>query len=217
MSSSCEYPLPVTTLKYRDHTALADGLPLQDELDTADARKEVQLTKSEFAEHIAREQASAISQVEQRLREEYENKLLAARAPIAAAIRAFEQERGNYFAKVEAEIVQLSLAIAAKILHREAQVDPMLLAALVRIAIDNMREESSVTIRVSLGKGEIWREYFSAANNVSRIDVVEDPRLTNGECLLETELGSANFSIEKQLKEVEQGFFDLLALRPSVP
>jgi flagellar assembly protein FliH len=33
--------------------------------------------------------------------------------------------------------------------------------------------------------------------------------------VLQTELGSANFSLDAQLKEVEQGFFDLLALRPA--
>ena len=54
--------------------------------------------------------------------------------PIATTIEAFESQRDEYYARVEAEIVQLSLAIAAKILHREAQVDPMLVAALVRIA-----------------------------------------------------------------------------------
>jgi flagellar assembly protein FliH len=32
--------------------------------------------------------------------------------------------------------------------------------------------------------------------------------------MVETELGSANFGLDTQLKEVEQGFFDLLALRP---
>jgi flagellar assembly protein FliH len=43
---------------------------------------------------------------------------------------------------------------------------------------------------------------------------VEDPQLTDQDCLLETELGTANFGLDSQLKEVEQGFFDLLALRP---
>ena len=39
-------------------------------------------------------------------------------------------------------------------------------------------------------------------------------RLSDHDCILETELGSANFGLDTQLKEVEQGFFDLLALRP---
>ena len=40
--------------------------------------------------------------------------------------------------------------------------------------------------------------------------------LPAGDCILETDMGSANFGIDAQLKEVEQGFFDLLAQRPVV-
>ena len=43
---------------------------------------------------------------------------------------------------------------------------------------------------------------------------VEDAELSEHDCLLETELGVANFGLDMQLKEVEQGFFDLLALKP---
>jgi flagellar assembly protein FliH len=52
--------------------------------------------------------------------------------------------------------------------------------------------------------------------NGSTIAIVEDPHLGSDDCILETDVGSANFSIEAQLKEVEQGFFDLLAQRPQV-
>lgn len=219
MSSSAGSRLPITMLKYRD---MKQGAAEDDRsqpgagagADATDSFKDVRLTRAEFAERIARERATAAGEAEQRLGNGYEEKLSAARAQIAAAIAGFEQERDKYFAKVEAEVVQLALAIAAKILHRQAQVDPMLVAALVRIAIDNMREGSKITIRVSSGKGEAWREYFSGTS-ISQVDVVEDAKLTDADCMVETELGSANFSIEKQLKEVEQGFFDLLALRPS--
>ena len=220
MSSSSACSTPVTMLRYRDMKgaiagdvesiqAGADGCA-----DAVEERKEVHLTKQEFAERIARERASAASEAERRVRSEYEKKMEAARLPLATAISGFELERDKYYAKVEAEVVQLALAIAAKILHREAQVDPMLVAALVRIAIDNMREGSSVTVRVGPGKAETWRGYFNGTTGVTRVDVIEDAKLSDADCLVDTELGSANFSIEKQLKEVEQGFFDLLALRP---
>ena len=41
-----------------------------------------------------------------------------------------------------------------------------------------------------------------------------DPTLGPGHCILETELGSTDLTLETQLKEIEQGFFDLLAQRP---
>ena len=167
-----------------------------------------------MADRIKRERADAAQQTELRLRQEYELKLQAAHAPIAVAVAAFNQQRSEYFARVEGEVVQLALAIAAKILHRESQVDPMLVASLVRLAIEKLREGSSVTVRVGHGRTPRWKEYFAAQSTAARVDVVEDADLSEHDCLLETELGVANFGLDTQLKEVEQGFFDLLALKP---
>ena len=107
------------------------------------------------------ERAEAIRETEERLSSEYEQKLEAERAPIAAAVSAFATQRDSYFARAEAEIVQLALAIAAKILHREAQVDPMLVATLVRMAVEKMREGSSVNLRVGVGEGPRWKQSFA--------------------------------------------------------
>ena len=222
MSTNAECSIPVTTLQYREISAggLRDGDPLltglQSDLEFGARRTDLQLTHAEFAERIARERAEAICEMEQKLRVEYERKLLAARAPIATAVAKFEEERDKYFGQVEAEIVQLSLAIAAKILHREAQVDPQLVAALVRIAVDRLHDGSVVSVRVAPQKAEKWREFLANPLNGSTITIVEDVHLEPEDCVLETDLGSANFSIEAQLKEVEQGFFDLLAQRPLV-
>jgi len=180
----------------------------------AEERAEIELSEAEFAERIRRERADAAQQAEARLRQEFEQKLKAAQAPIAEAVASFSQQRTEYFARVEAEVVQLALAIAAKILHREAQVDPMLVASLVRVAIDKLREGTAVTVRVGLGRAPRWKDYFARQTMEARITVVEDPSLSDNDCLLETELGVANFGLDTQLKEVEQGFFDLLALKP---
>jgi flagellar assembly protein FliH len=224
-SSSVEleslFPLPVRALEYRDMGALPllngagkplTGAPGMREAD--DRGKNDELAKDELAERIKRERAEAVAQTEQRLRQEYEQKLLTVRASVASAISGFEAQRTEYFARVEAEIVQLALAIAAKILHRESQVDPMIVAALVRMAVDKMREGSKVTVRVDPGRVAKWRAYFASLSAAARVEVVEDTALTENDCLLETELGTTNFGLDTQLKEVEQGFFDLLALRP---
>jgi flagellar assembly protein FliH len=223
MSSSADYngvvTLPIAALEYRDmagHLLSEAGTksPARAVNGIVKRRSDAEASADELAERITRERADATRQTEQRLRQEFEAQLQAARAPIAAAIAAFESQRVEYFARVEAEVVRLALAIAAKILHREAQVDPMLVAALVRMTIEKMREGSSVTVRVSPGRAPRWRELFASHTGVTRVEVSEDPDLTDQDCLLETELGVANFGLDTQLKEVEKGFFDLLALRP---
>jgi flagellar assembly protein FliH len=179
------------------------------------SRAEVELSETEFALRIAKERAEAAAQTEQKLRQELEQKVQATRAALATAIQSFEEQQNDYFARAEAEIVQLSLSIAAKILHREAQVDPMLVATLVRMAVEKLHEDSRVTVRVPSGRGESWKQYLAGQLKTAHVEVVEDEQLSSQDCILETELGSANFGLQPQLKEVEQGFFDLLALRPT--
>jgi flagellar assembly protein FliH len=158
----------------------------------------------------------AVTETEIRLRSEYETRSTREAEKIRQAIERFQAEQANYFSRVEVEVVQLVLAVAAKILHREAQVDPMLVAALVRVAIDKLHDGSRVTVRIPPAEGARWREFLQHPVNAATIEVVEDAQLSAGDCILETELGSANFSIEAQMKEIERGFFDLLAQRPVI-
>jgi flagellar assembly protein FliH len=225
MSSNATYlsavPVPVTLLQYRN---IAGSFSCENDRSNENAsepaespvtsRAEVQLSEAEFAARIQQERDDAAKEAEQRIRREFEQKLIASSAPIAAAIASFDEQRDNYFALVESEVVQLALAIAAKILHRESQVDPMLVATLARLAIENMREGSSVTVRVDPARANSIKAYFAGQPNMSRVEVTADPQLSELDCIVETDLGSANFGLDTQLKEVERGFFDLLALRP---
>jgi flagellar assembly protein FliH len=218
MSSSTQFEslfsLPIATMEYRDMA----GHVVSDRACAPNGgnrlRTAAELSEEEIANRIQRDVVEATRQTEQRVRQEFEAKLTTASAPIAAAVAEFVTQRDEYFARVEAEVVQLALAIATKILHREAQVDPMLLAALVKMNIDKMREGSTVTVRVGTGRGKRWHDYFAQQVCPSQVEVIEDAELSDHDCLLETELGVANFGLDTQLKEIERGFFDLLALRP---
>jgi len=172
----------------------------------------VTLTEEALTNRLAAARAEAAQQTEARLRAEFEAR---ERDRIGEALRAFEQERSDYYTRVEREVVRLALSIAGKILHRESQVDPMLVAALVKVALSQLKDGSIVTIRARPEEAGRWREYFAAGSaQTMQVTVMDDPEIERGACILETELGTANFSIDAQLKEVEQGFFDVLAQRP---
>jgi flagellar assembly protein FliH len=178
---------------------------------------EIQLSREEFAQRLRQERSEAMAQEEQRLRRGHEAEIEKLRGGVTEAIAAFEAQRSEYFAQVEAEVVQLALSIAAKVLHREAQVDPMLVAALVRLTIEKMREGSSVTVRVGIDGAKAWQQYFANHATHTSVRVVENAEVSGTDCVLETEFGTTHLGLERQLKEVEQGLFDLLALRPNHP
>lgn len=130
------------------------------------------------------------------------------------AIEEFRQAREHYFVRVEREVVELSLAIAARILQRESQVDPLLLSGAVRVALGQLQESTTVELRVPASAHEMWTETLRLMPNLPVLPkVVADSEMKDGECVLTTEAGRVDLGVKAQLKEVERGFFDLLSHR----
>jgi flagellar assembly protein FliH len=155
--------------------------------------------------------AEGMREGEHRALQSFENKLEQERNRIAQILVAFQQERSQYFAKVEVELVHLALAIAAKILRREAQVDRLLVAGLVKVMLERLNRDTNVVARVRPEDVPDWKKYFRENPSVQ---VVDDASVEPMGCILETELGITDMGLNAQLKEIEQGFFDLLAQRP---
>jgi len=137
------------------------------------------------------------------------------RTRVASALIGFREARERYFAAVEPEVVKLALAIAARVLHREVQLDPLLLESAVRVALEKLDDRSGVTLRVPTEQVPAWLTMFKAMDAADRPVVAGDASLHSGECLLETRMGSVDFGVVAQLEEIERGFFDLLSHRPT--
>jgi flagellar assembly protein FliH len=147
--------------------------------------------------------------------EELAEKIATEREGVLLTCEQFGRERARYFAGVEAEVVKLALAIAARVLHREANLDPLLLSAAVRVALEKVAEDSATVLRVPAAEVELWRGVFSPQGFETSVQVVGDGRLGAGECVLDTNVGKVELGVSAQLSEIERGFFDLLQQRPA--
>lgn len=145
----------------------------------------------------------------------FDEQLARERSSVAAAMAQFTRDRAAYFQNVEREVVLLALSIARKILHREAQVDPLLLAGIVRVALERIEGATGVVLRVHPQNAGDWRRFLSLQLDPADLpQIVEDPAQTPDTCALETSMGSALLGLDAQLKEIEQGLMDLLSARP---
>jgi flagellar assembly protein FliH len=144
---------------------------------------------------------------------EYERRVGTERRKVLRTCNEFRRERETYFATVEAGVVKLALAIAARVLHREVKLDPMLLQAVVKVALSKVMDESGTVLRVPMEDASAWRELMQA-EDASMVEVSGDSRLEAGECVLETSVGRVELGVGAQLEEIEKGFFDLLQQRP---
>ena len=127
----------------------------------------------------------------------------------AELLASFGQERDRFFSLVEHEVVKLALAVAARILRREAQMDPLLLTGAVRVALGQLSGSTQVRLRVPAAELDLWTEAIALIPNLAIKPVVSaGDEMWLGDCRIETEVGSVDLGIRAQLGEIERGFFD---------
>ena len=118
-------------------------------------------------------------------------------------------ERDIFLSAVEPEIVKLALSIASRILLHEAQMDPLFLAGAVRVALGQLAESVSVSLRVPAADFSLWSETIAHLPNLKiRPTVIADKELNLGDCVIETDMGNVDLGVGSQLKEIARGFFD---------
>jgi flagellar assembly protein FliH len=144
---------------------------------------------------------------------EIEREVQRVRVAIAEAVSRFASQRDTYFQNIEGEVVQLALSIARRIVHRESQIDPQLLTALVRHELEQFDAATSVRLVVSPDALDYWSEEANAMPRT--VEVLADRSIASGTLRMETALGSTSINFEGELKEIERGFFDLLSHRPA--
>lgn len=160
---------------------------------------------------------SARSEARQEAEREYQadlnRRITEEQARFAQIQTTFQQKARRYFADVEHEVVKLALAIAARILNREVNVDPLLLAGVVRVAMEKIGSESVVTLRVPPSELPQWQQLLPDLRRPGVV-VIGDENMDQGGCLIETSVGRVDLGIKAQLEEIERGFCELMQRRP---
>jgi flagellar assembly protein FliH len=134
---------------------------------------------------------------------------------IQTAVDSFREAQDRYFEEAEAAVVRLALSIAARVLHREAQLDPLLLRGAVRVALENAQQSATCVLEVDAARAEAWEGWLSGDGTPARVQVRTREDAAAGHCRLEIGASSADLSVNAQLAEIERGFFDLLQSRPA--
>lgn len=179
-----------------------------------DLEQRIEEREASFQRQLADETASAF----QRGRAESEADRTAAITKMAQSIERalakFVSTREGYLTQVEQEVVRLALSIAARILHRECQMDPLLLTGAVRVALGQLSDTTEVRLRIPTAQLQLWGEMIQLMPHLPlRPQLTPDDALEAGECAIETQLGTVDLGVKAQLAEIERGFFDLLAQR----
>jgi flagellar assembly protein FliH len=146
--------------------------------------------------------------------QELEARLAAERARVERVRVEFARDRQRFFAAAESQVVRLALAVARKILARDAVWEGMPLRSTVKAALARVQDGSETTLQVPEEEFENWSAMFQQ-NTSQRVNVVPVAGMQSGECVLRTSVGDVELAIETQLEEIERGFDELLQVQES--
>jgi flagellar assembly protein FliH len=103
--------------------------------------------------------------------------------------------------KTERQVVQLALAMAKRIVHREITLDRELLTTMARVALDRLGTSTTTTIR-------LHPEDFAATTGLRKADesghvqVVPDAAVRRGGCLIQSDFGLIDVGVDAQIQEL---------------
>lgn len=132
-------------------------------------------------------------------------------AKLAATLRELANFRPRLRDEAESDVVQLSLAIARRILHRELSIDPSAIQALVQVALQRLERQEVYRVRVHPAQAASIRAALAAHHR--EFDLQEDPRLEPGSLIFETNRGKMDASVTAQFEEIERGLTDRVQQR----
>jgi flagellar biosynthesis/type III secretory pathway protein FliH len=121
------------------------------------------------------------------------------------ALEELSRVRTRVLEATAGQLATLAAMIARRVIARELVIAPDVLLNLVREALDALSEQSELRVRVGRGfAASVHGLERGLASQVDALRVEVDPTLDDYACLVETELGQVDESIERRLEKLLQ-------------
>jgi len=198
--------LDLTNLQAEAETLLASAQAEAAELiDDAKTQAEA-LREAAWQEGFYQGQSEARAVVEAELRVDWSARQEALRAELDAIAADIAIAREALWQRQESEMVALALDIARQVIKTEVSQSPAVVHAVLANALRRVTDKDNVRVRVSVSDAprvkEAREDLMEIVDGLRFIEIVEDRRVGDGGCVIETNAGTIDAKIETQVAEV---------------
>lgn len=126
-------------------------------------------------------------------------------------------ERKSILESSSGQIVSLVMQIAIKVIKRITDSQKDIVLENVNEVLKRIKDKTQITIRVNLDDLDIVRhkksDFISRFDIIETLEIIEDPNIGKGGCIIETNFGEIDARISSQLDKIEEKFknFSLLS------
>ncbi|MGL1933577.1 MAG: FliH/SctL family protein [Fibrobacterales bacterium] len=138
---------------------------------------------------------------------EYHSQLNTLKSNLANVFAVLSQEKNFFFAEAEQGAVKIASAIALKFVQHLSQTSIDVITHSVKKGIQALGNETSLLVKVNPDDFDAVEDdvqfWKPVQSKLKDIQVVEDARITRGGCLLETESGTVDVSVNMVVEGIE--------------
>jgi flagellar assembly protein FliH len=132
-----------------------------------------------------------------------DERLEAVTTRVTSAVAELAAVRGALMRRSERDLVRLAVSMAERVLRREVDVDRELLVVMARVAIDRLGEHTAATIHLNPVDHDSVAARHAAELGKS-VELVADPSVPRGGCLVRSAFGTIDTGIDSQVKELSR-------------
>lgn len=127
---------------------------------------------------------------------------------VGAAVETLRAQAEHLAEQARSDAIEIGFQVARKILESELRQSPEPLFALVRAAVRRAGESRRIVVRVSpddalLLQSETGRSALDGLTS-ARIELVSDPGLQRGDCMVDTDFGQVDGRLGTRLAEIRR-------------
>jgi len=131
-------------------------------------------------------------------------------APAAESLSRLIREIGGLkqriFTSTERQVIRLVLAVAEKVIHREASLHADVIQHVLRDAIRNIVDREGMKIRLNprdfLHVMEVKQDFLRSMDGLKNVIFEEDSGIPFGGAVIETSFGEVDARLEQQIREI---------------
>jgi flagellar assembly protein FliH len=120
---------------------------------------------------------------------------------LAQTLEELAHLRREMIRQTERQMVQLALAIAKRVVRREVALDGDLTLSMARLALDRLGDSTSVTVRLHPDDLAVISDGAERWDR-PHVSVVADRDIGRGGCVVDSDFGSIDGSVEAQFQEL---------------
>jgi|ERR1039458_2671563 flagellar assembly protein FliH len=173
-----------------------------------------QIEQQNNQEQVSEARAAGLREGEAAARNSAAAELKRALDRLAQSIQELAGWRARLRHDAEADLVQLAVQIARRVIRREIAVDPDALRGLVTAALEKLQGQDISRVKVHPSHAALLAACLKQASGGNTVEVVADASREPGTVIFETARGNLDASVDAQLQEIERGLVDRLRKQP---